>query len=150
MTKSRVYGEDTAFGAWIRRNKYLASDQFCVIDKDMIIHRYKQEGSRSIQNIAQIEEKIKGREPEPFQIDTLFKFHVSSKGRYELPDKTLVINHGVSVVIFSGMGPEDSDTIRWGRFMRSGRLKYANITTEHLTLLLQFMADHDHAVTQPR
>lgn len=154
---------ETIFGRWIRNNPRLASvDGTCVLDSDYWVHRFKtynpQNGrpSRDIQCIMLVEVKTNGCDLNPAQRDTLHIINQIIRNRRSTPTKDAIHQAGTSVVKaksliskvpvsawcygahllqFSGLGPDDSEEIRWD--------KNKVITKEQLTSLLNFDLNPD-------
>jgi len=164
MTRERIFGEDTPFGAWVRKQEDLpAVDKDCalsVTDTDMIFHRYKAckdtLGKREIQCLAWLEVKSRSAVPPPAQRDTLFKMHRQlTRGIKPGRDFANVRNgghseyhYGIAVLSMSGTTPEDSDTMRWFRFQDNGQLSAPiSVTTMQLIQLLRFELKWSDCIT---
>ena len=108
MTRDRIIGEDTPFGAWMRRNEKLSSTEFVTCDIDHCIHRYKTTvdgyGTREIQNLMFLEVKQFGAGLRDSQRDTLYKLHktMSTNGVVRI-DGSFIRNWGVSVLALHNM-----------------------------------------------
>ena len=131
MTRDRIFGEDTRYGAWMRRNEKLPSTEFVTCDIDHCIHRYKTTvdgyGTREIQNLMVLEVKQFGAGLQDSQRDTLFKLHrtMLTRGVIEI-NGNLVRNWGVSILSLQKTDPEDSDWMTWGRFDKAGRIDWGD------------------------
>jgi hypothetical protein len=131
MTRDRIIGEDTPFGAWMRRNEKLSSTEFVTCDIDHCIHRYKTTvdgyNTRKIQNLMFLEVKQFGAGLRDSQRDTLYKLHktMSTNGVVRI-DGSFVRNWGVSVLALQKTDPEDSDWMTWGRFDGSGKIDWGD------------------------
>ena len=147
-TAWRGYGDETPIGKWVRNNEELPSrssgSAFSVSNTDLTIHGYMQSvdgiGTRSIQSLIRVEFKSFGKIPDTWQLDTLFKEHCGINIRpcgYDVKGAT-VINHGIYICVCSGSTPEDSEWIKWGRFLATGIPSWRTITTSVLNSLLRF------------
>jgi hypothetical protein len=147
---------ETAFGRWIRNNPLLESSEgFSVVDQDYWVHRFKVYGKRSFQLIMGIEIKTRNSSMIEAARDTLHLVNQIMRNRRQTPTKEIkwqagnapikavsiknrkkifIRIYGVHLLQFSGLGPEDSTTIRW-----DGK----NINEETLTSLLRFDLDPD-------
>ena len=148
--------QESSFGRWLRNNKALdASDGYCFVDQDYFLHKYKTQGGREFQLLMTLEIKTMGSNPTLAQRDTLHCVNQVMRNRKQTPTKdlqfqagsaplrvfSLLLNRevqlrtfGVHVLRFSGMGPDDSDTIHWDR---------RPIDVATLTALLRFDLDPD-------
>ena len=149
--------QETMFGRWIRNNKELDSSRgYCVTDQDYWIHRFKTEGSRGFQCIMLVEIKTMNAELSKAQSDTLWIVDQLMRNRRNTPTKKTTILQagngparvrsvmagtdvtlkafGVHVLTFSGLGPDDSDEIKWDS---------KQIDTDILTKILRFDLDPD-------
>jgi hypothetical protein len=147
-TAWRGYGDETAIGKWIRNNPELPSrsngSAFSVSNTDLSIHGYMQAvdgiGTRAIQSIIRIEFKSHGKLPDAWQLDTLFKEHcgINTRPRGYVVKGSTIVNHGIYLCVCSGMTPEDSDWIRWGRFNSQGVPEWRDASLQTLNALLRF------------
>lgn len=147
--------QETQFGRWIRNNKELDSAKgYCVIDQDYFIHQFKSYENRDFQLIMMVEIKTMGSLPTQAQKDTLYILDQLFRNRRQTPTKSLerqaagfidvfsIMNgrrvkvraYGVHFLKFSGLGPDDSESIMWDR---------KPIDAETLTKLLRFDLDPD-------
>jgi len=152
MTRARVYGSDTDFMDWVRRQPNMDSrrDGFVVSDCDCFIHRYMRPvdgiGTREIQALMFLEVKTRNGDLTTSQQDTLskvdiFKGHCKKRG---------IRHFGVSVLRMSDTSPDDSSLIQWGRFRDDGgNLQYREITREQLIGLMLFDLHPDNLTSQP-
>lgn len=155
MTRERIYGSDTPFCEWMRNCKDLPSYSqtcgFVALDNDLTIHRYLTEvdgqGTREIQALMHVEIKTRNGEPHPSQHDTLFKIHKSCCG-FKGINNQMVVHYGVSILSLSGLTPDDSDSIRWGRF-KGVLLSYKTISRKQLIQLLRFEIHPDNLSRRP-
>jgi hypothetical protein len=155
MTKTRVFGSDVPFLEWLRGNRGIDSvnDGIAVTDTDIMVHQYKSaivdaEGrrngfTRNIQALMAIEVKTRGGLPNTSQQDTLWKSHLTVKPLFRLGTWTLR-NFGWSFVSLSGLRPDDSKRIRWGRFDIHGQIEWSDIQEELLTDLIAFLRHPDN------
>ena len=147
---------ETLFGRWVRNNPRLDSgDGFSIVDCDYWIHRFKIHGNREVQCLMLVELKTNGSDLSAAQRDTLHIVDQVMRNRRQTPTKTLVresgtaplrvkssflmasVNvrlYGVHTLVFSGLGPDDSNSIRWDR---------KEIDPDMLTKLLAFDLDPD-------
>ena len=149
--------QETMFGRWIRGNKELDSAKgYCVTDQDYWIHRFKIDGNRGFQCIMMVEIKTHGAELSDAQRDTLWLIDQITRNRRQTPTKqSMRVQAGIGpstvrsiiakgevtlkafgahVLTFSGLGPDDSEWIKW-----NGK----TITVDVLTQLLRFDLDPD-------
>jgi hypothetical protein len=87
----------------------------------------------------EIEWKTRGGDLTDSQIDTYRKKHAMIQPQLKWHGQQLV-NFGVSVVRISGTTPEDSEWIRWGRFIRShyANMAWKEISVPQLLKLIRF------------
>lgn len=161
MTKDRIYGEDSPFGRWMRNQGRITgtmpSSAFVSSDVDHIIHRYKTvvdgEGTRDIQALMIIEVKTNSAKPGFSQAHSMWLHHLcanTSKPRRKVMDSGCTIfNHGVSFLSFSGTNPDDSETIKWGRFRKGAIIDWREISTENLIDLLMLDIHPDNFERNP-
>lgn len=151
------HSAETLFGRWIRNNPLLDSRSgYVVTDQDYWIHRYKTDHGREFQLIMLVEIKTMGADLTPSQTDTLHIVNQVMRNRNQTPTKKLrfqagttsrisvksvMLGHdvnvkafGMHVLTFSGLGPDDSDWIKWDQRL---------IDPETLTALLRFDLDPD-------
>lgn len=144
----RGYGDETEIGKWVRGNAHIPSrgkdSAFVVCNTDLTIHAYMQAidglGSRCVQSMIRVEWKSYGKEPDRWQLDTLFKEHSGinrcARG-YKVANQT-IINHGIYLCICSGATPEVSEKISWGRFKSDGGVDWKIVTIRQLNDILSF------------
>jgi hypothetical protein len=149
MTIHRRDGNDSPFGAWLRRQPELSSQHFVASDIDWVIHRYKPEidsvGSREVNYMMFVEVKTFSANLTPSQHESLWfqhQFFQAKQGKKLLmlvggKSRRAVWHFGVSVLVFTGHSPEDSQ-IKWGRFISDGSLTFRDITKHELVRLLRF------------
>lgn len=153
---------ETDFGRWVRSHPSLESKLgWSVSDIDIshesyVIHRYKTGGSRMVQFMMDVEVGICGKEFTEAQRDTLYIRNQIIRNRRSTPTKArkheaggyapqtvysplsqkyITLRHlGVHALIFSGLGPSDSELITWDK---------KPITLEQLVQLLSFEIDPD-------
>jgi len=155
MTKARVFGNDQPFMAWLRRCDELRSGAgFVTTDVDLLAHSYVTSvdgvGTRELQSLMFVEVKTGRAKVSRSQRDTLFKQHMLSVT--DRPVKILgqTIRHfGVSFCYLSGLTPDESDCIRWGRFDRNGDIRGTNISRDQLIELLGFRLHPETLTSSP-
>jgi hypothetical protein len=154
---------ETSFGRWIRGNPKLESrNGLAVYDIDYIVHRFKTFEGREYQFIMLIEVKTHNSTMPDAQKDTLFilaqlienrrtnnamrEGNSNQVVRKKLSNGPLYVHSmvsgkkvrvkcfGVYQLVFSGSGPDDSETIKWNK---------KSIDTDTLTRLLNFDIDPD-------
>lgn len=151
------HSAETLFGRWIRNNPSLDSKSgYVVTDQDYWIHRYKTDHGREFQLIMLCEIKTMGADLTIAQTDTLHIVNQLMRNRKQTPTKELrhqagttprisvfsamqghhvnVRAYGMHVLTFSGLGPDDSEWIRWDK---------QEVNLETLTGLLRFDLDPD-------
>lgn len=147
--------QETSFSRWIRQNPALPSgDGYCVVDQDFWIHRFKVHGNRGYQLLMAVEIKTMGGNVGAAQRDTLHIINQFLRNRRQTPTKALkhqpgnylnvvsamngqvvtVRSYGMHVLTFSGLGPADSEWMKWD---------LREIDEEMLTGLLAFNIDPD-------
>lgn len=147
--------QESSFSRWIRGNKELDSRSgYCVIDQDYWIHRFKTYGDRAFQLLMLVEIKTLNGQLSDAQRDTLHIINQFLRNRRQTPTKDLkhqpgnalpvkstmngafvnVRAYGMHVLQFSGLGPDDSESINWDS-------KPIDVAT--LTGLLRFDLDPD-------
>ena len=150
MTRHRVYGSDTEFCAWMRKQKDLPSSGpdfgFSASDNDVTVHRYKTIvdgiGTREVQALMQIEVKTRQGKPSMAQIDTLGKLNLF--GGRQNTSEGVVFFYGVFFLVLSGTDPDNSRKMWWGwipkgeRISDASRLKFEVISKNRLIELLRF------------
>ena len=147
---------ETSFGRWIRENKDLDSSiGYCVSDQDYWVHKFKTFGNREFQCLMLVEIKTMGANLSLAQKDTLHTVNQVMRNRKQTPTKELKFQagcgplktyslvakreitlrcYGMHVLTFSGLGPTDSDYIKWDS---------RNVQIDTLTKLLRFDLDPD-------
>lgn len=147
---------ETMFGRWIRSNPELLSrDGYCVVDQDYWIHKFKEYGNRKFQCIIGVEIKTMGASLTVAQKDTLHLINQLMRNRKVTPTSdapwqagtgittvrsivaksdVIVKAFGIHTLIFSGLGPDDSDWIMWDK---------REIDADILTKILKFDLDPD-------
>lgn len=144
MTRDRIYGEDSAFSAWVRGNKLLPAAEIVATDTDLWMHRYKTHidsiGERNLQSLIMIEAKTRGAKPNSSQQDTLLKIHrtISNPRRSIYVKNQLIRNFGVACFSMSGTTPSNSELMQWGRFCDNDTINWKTIDQDILTELLRF------------
>lgn len=147
---------ETSFGRWIRNNKQIESSQgYCVSDQDYWIHKFKTYENREFQLLMLVEIKTMGAPLTNAQRDTLHAVNQIVRNRRQTPTKELKhqagnsvarvysyvagreVNlrcYGMHLLTFSGLGPDDSEWIKWDRW---------EISVDQLTSILRFDLDPD-------
>lgn len=153
---------ETSFGRWIRNNQKLNSGfGYAITDQDYWVHKFKtysdpKHGDRDFQLIMLVEIKTMGIPLSESQSDTLHIVNQLMRNRKQTPTKDLawqagysqtirvdsllnkrkvtVRAYGMHVLTFSGLGPDDSESIKWDR---------RTISLDMLTSLLAFDLDPD-------
>jgi hypothetical protein len=165
MTRARIYGEDNMWGKWLRSaggaNDWLPSSSddrgYTVNDWDAIIHAYKMPvdklGTREVQCLMFLECKTRMGLVSDSQRETLWINHRKTigKSRMRVSVKRVgaraalstVWHFGVSVLQCDGDSPATSSRFGWGRFQESGRIEYAEVSSEQVKALLRFDINPD-------
>lgn len=160
VTRQRIYGEDTVWGAWMRSlgqpGGPLPSSSktrgTTVNDWDVIVHQYKtpvdNQGTRDVHCMMFLECKTRLADVSPTQTETLWFNHqaICKKFQASLPgskQKVSVWHYGVSILSCHGDDPAHAQFFRWGRFDRNGRIVYHDVSLETVILLLTFDYDPD-------
>jgi hypothetical protein len=164
LTRSRMFGSDVPFCAWLREQKdlpsYSSAIGFVATDVDLIVHRYltevDSEGTRQIQALMHLEVKTRSGVPHDSQLDTLCKLNLFH-GKRDLPHVHLRY-WGVSVLSMDGTTPDNSRTMYWARFpeSRNGQtprrwdnLNVQSISHAQLIGLLRFDLHPDNLTRRP-
>lgn len=146
MTRSRMYGADQPLLAWCRRHKMLPSYSIdfglAVADVDLTLHRFMtahdRGGDRLVQAIMEIETKTRGGRCTDSQKDTYAKKHHGRKPAFTFRGQT-IFHFGVSILRMSGLSPDDSEWMTWGRFGKGTDVIHERpISVDQLVLLLRF------------
>jgi hypothetical protein len=150
MTRDRLFGSDIPLMAWCREKgktgELPANAEDCGVvqtDVDSFWHRYKTcvdaISSRELQVFMEIEWKTRGGSLTASQEDTYRKKHATVIPRLKFFGQDLV-NFGVSVVRLSGTTPDDSEWIKWGRFIRGKQsgMVWKDINVDELLKLIRF------------
>uniref|UniRef100_A0A6M3LMQ3 Uncharacterized protein n=1 Tax=viral metagenome TaxID=1070528 RepID=A0A6M3LMQ3_9ZZZZ len=148
---------ETSFGRWIRNNAELDSQKgYCVTDQDYWIHQFKTFRGKDFQLIMMVEIKTMGAPLSMAQKDTLHMINQITRNRKQTPTKDLQYQagvcpvskvyslasgkkvylrvYGVHVLTFSGLGPDDSEWMKWD---------LSEIDKAELTQILRFDLDPD-------
>jgi hypothetical protein len=155
MTRDRIYGEDTEFSGWLRKQQRIPSSIVVASDCDFVIHRYKKPvdgiGTREIQALMILEVKTRNGEPRFAQLDTMWLQHKCSQAsnRRIREGNTTVTHHGVSFLSLSGTTPENSDLMRWGRFGKAAAINWKAVDEPTLESLLLFNLHPDNFSSNP-
>jgi len=138
MTTQRRHGEDTPFGAWVRRQPKLDSrnDGLTVNDIDWIFHNYSPpidgKRTREVQIMMIVEVKTLSAIPGPSQKETLFFTHQRTKGMGTVTgcrgQSVRLWHFGAFVLRLSGLSPTDSNEMSWGKFGDNGELLWRRFT----------------------
>ena len=161
MTRDRLFGSDIPLMAWCREKGKTgdlpACSQECgwvQTDVDAFLHRYKtcidSLGTRELQVLMEIEWKTRGGNLTDSQLDTYRKKHATILPSLKWHGQELR-NYGVTVVRLSGSTPEDSEWIKWGRFVRGNArdMKWTAVSVEQLLKLMRFELHPDTMNTNP-
>jgi hypothetical protein len=161
MTRDRLFGSDIPLMAWCREKgktgELPANSEDCGVvqtDVDSFWHRYKTcvdaISSRELQVFMEIEWKTRGGNLTASQEDTYRKKHATVIPRLKFFGQDLV-HFGVSVVRLSGTRPDDSEWIKWGRFIRGKQsgMVWKDITVEQLLQLMRFDVHPDKFNKRP-
>jgi len=158
MTRTRAYGEDSAFGDWIRKQPGMDSQELVLNDCDWMFQRYRTAvdniNTREIQSLMLVEVKTRGGVPRPSQLETLSLFHEgalrASRSAWSRNGK-VIRYHGVSVISFTGTCPTDSEMIWWGRFRSDDLMDiyWQQVTEAQMIGLLMFDLHPDNLTPQP-
>lgn len=148
MTRDRVFGDDTPFGAWLRAQPSLDSTRSALAasDVDMMLHRYKANidgmGSRRVALMMNVEVKTRLAMPSDSQRQTLFFQHQLLHEKRALrdikPGKVSVWHFGYFVLSISGERPDESDEMYWMRFADDGSFEPDPVTHQQLLDILGF------------
>ncbi len=155
MTRDRIFGEDTEFSGWLRRQQNIPSSLVVATDCDYVIHRYKNPvdgiGTREIQALMILEVKSRNGEPRFAQLDTMWLQHrCSSTTNRRIREKgNSVTHHGVSFLSLSGTTPENSAMMRWGRFGKAAAINWKPVDRPTLESLLLFNLHPDNFAPEP-
>lgn len=150
MTRDRLFGSDIPLMAWCREKgktgELPAYSEQCGLvqtDVDAFWHRYKtcvdKLGSRDLQVFMEIEWKTRGGNLTDSQADTYRKKHAMIQPSLKWHGQELK-NFGVTVVRLSGTTPDDSEWIKWGRFIRGHAIgmNWTEISVDQLLKLMRF------------
>lgn len=160
MTRYRVHGTDVPFCAWMRSRNELPSFSgtcgFVASDSDLYIHRYLTaidgKGKREVQGLLFLELKTRGGEPHASQLDTLWKFHATMMtGRnVRIINDEILQNFGVAFLSLSDTTPDNSESMRWGRFKgKFCAIRWTTIDVAQLLKLLRFEIHPDNLKERP-
>ena len=161
MTRDRLFGSDVPVMAWTREKcktgELPASSEECgwvQTDVDAFCHRYKtcvdRLGTRDLQVFMEIEWKTRGGKLTDSQADTYRKKHAMVVRSMMWHGQELK-NFGVTVVRISGTTPDDSEWIKWGRFIsgQSYGMNWFDISVEQLLKLMRFDMHPDSMTENP-
>jgi hypothetical protein len=154
MTRGRIYGEDTPFSAWMRRQPALDSIAFHLYstDRDFTNHSYRDNvdglGPRRVQLMQAIEVKTRGGMPNDFQRQTKFFEHqlLNQKRRLRCcleGDTKCVWHFGYHILSLPGEDPDEFPLLTWVSFDASGALRGRTIPTADLVRILGFQLRPD-------
>lgn len=146
MTRSRVFGSDTDFCAWHRKHADLQATSnlgMTLNDIDVLVHRYvhcrDKIGTRDIQCLMHLEVKTRNGEPQFAQRDSFCKLNLFRGDRRH--KRMRIINFGVFFLSMSHTSPDNSTSMRWGRFTHSEEIEWRTINESQLLRLLRFDVD---------
>ena len=150
MVRDRLFGSDVPLMAWCREKGKTGelpaySDECGIVqmDVDAFWHRYKtcvdNIGTRELQVFMEIEWKTRGGTLTTSQEDTYRKKHAMILHSLNWHGQQLV-NFGITIVRISGMTPDNSGEIYWGRFDNNGqnKIKWTRIAIIELLKLMRF------------
>jgi hypothetical protein len=159
MIRNRIVGQDTPFSGWLRmQEKELPSKSeyygFVATDNDYLIHCYQRPidsiGSRDVQALMIVEVKCGNDRISFAQRQTLYYLNRFANIIKDPSTDKIVRFFGVSFLIMSGTNPEDSKTIRWGRFAKnSDHIRFKDITKQQLIKLFRFDIHPDSLAPKP-
>lgn len=145
-----MFGSDVPVMAWCRQKAktgdlpaYSAECGVVQTDVDAFWHRYKtcidSVGTRELQVFMEIEWKTRGGRLTDSQEDTYRKKHAMIRPRTKWHGQELV-NFGVTIVRLSDTTPDDSEWIKWGRFVQGDPkgMIWFDINVSQLLELMRF------------
>jgi len=149
MTRPRIYGEDTPFGAWLRDRRDLDSVEFglSALDHDFTLHRFRTNvdglGPRAVQLLFDVEVKTRGGMPSAGHRQTLFFRHqLLNQRRWLLcnldGDRKRVWHFGCFVLsMLDDRPPDDDQYVTWVSFTPTGGLHARTIVVADLVRILR-------------
>ena len=160
MTRQRIYGADSVWGAWVRSlgakdgplPSISATRGTTINDWDMIVHQYKtpvdSQGSRDVHCLMYVECKTHMGSVAPSQAETLWFNHQATAKKINVKQlnksgRVAVWHYGVSLLSCDKADPACSLVFRWGRFDDAGRIQYYNVDMATIVHLLRFDLDPD-------
>jgi len=149
MTRSRTYGVDPPFNAWVRNQRGLDSviRGLVVTDIDMCFHQYRTHvdgiGTREVHLVMDVEVKTRDALPAPSQLETLWIRHERlTRGGIAMRHSQRGItswHFGMFILSLPGEAPgDDDDHVRWCSFRNGGALRTRSITVGDLRRVLGF------------
>ena len=148
MTKTRVFGEDTPFGKWLRENPRLESIEcsLSVTDRDFLFQQYRisvdKVGTRKLNFMLNLEVKSSNGRPSFSQQETLYFNHQLLSRKIRLVDLSKtprsVWHFGQYVLSMPGSSPDEFSWVTWLKFAKDGNLIPHKIDILTLESILKF------------
>lgn len=156
--KFRQSETQTGFSGWLRNNPRLDSiaKHVVAVDSDLWVHKYKTIGDRKYQFLMLVEVKEFGKEPDPYQLDTLHIINQLLRNRRNIKDNWNAIDGRARISsVYSLMNKDRIQVTCFGchvlridgdgTFLQWSNLTWDNkkISPETLEDLLLFNVDPD-------
>jgi len=154
MTRARMWGVESEFSGWLRRQEDLDSITRClaVTDCDFMVHGYNIAsdvlGKRELQHMMCLEVKTYGGMPPPWQRQSLFFAHQLLHQKRKLlcshtHKRRMVWHFGYYVLSLHGACPPDDPNgyVTWAHFDETGCVVGKTITVATLKQILRFELD---------